>query len=614
MSRILATLLLLATLGTIGWYAYWVVPQMRMTPDSGRFVLLFFGGLALPYVISLGQLARRDGRDGLRFALGTALVNAIWALPLGALYVLFGGFTMGNRDQEQQLVAIAAGALLQLPLLAVAAAGLWRGRAAPRPTASRAWSWAFAIPVLCSASSWYYSDWQLKAFRAISEQAARNDRAARETVKLLHACLSGFHGRGYPAKLDACADAAAHRGEASGYRFDYLPALPDAEGRSNAYLLCAQPLRFRVTGFDTVIADGSGISLGTGLASQSTPDRPPTCASVLGIERAIAWCAYERAARDPGQGYPRRLADVAACVSARRALHEIGDDRLKTEAGHAYAYLAGKPDADGRITRFRIYRLDSLGGSPVWMDERFRESTAKTREAGPVVAGLPAAAVPERFEPGCAAGRGEDCFLAGYEWQRKARQAGGKETEPPAAPFHDTAVKAFERGCGLDHGRSCDWLGAEVGRGVHAERDVVRSATLFEKSCALGERSGCRHAAEMLQTGRQARPQTLNPPPPGAPKPDLPRDTGRAVALYERACALDDLESCFIAARLLADGDGIAPDRERSFVLFARICDDGMALACTRAAAVAPDRGRKRDYLRRACVLGAADACEPSGS
>lgn len=82
MSRTLATPLVLATLGTIGWYAYWVVPQTRMTPDSGRFVLLFFGGLALPYIITLGQLARSDGRDGLRLAFGAADVNALCTQPL----------------------------------------------------------------------------------------------------------------------------------------------------------------------------------------------------------------------------------------------------------------------------------------------------------------------------------------------------------------------------------------------------------------------------------------------------------------------------------------------------------------------------------------------------
>ena len=612
MNRTLATLLVLATLGAIGWYAYWVVPQTRMTPGSGRFVLLFFGGLALPYVISLGQLARGDGRDGLRFAFGAAAVNALWALPLGAVFVLFAGFTMGNRDQLQQVAAVALGALLQLLLLAVAGGGLWRGRAAAAP-AARAWGWAIAIPAFCVVASWIYFNWQTAAFRGTGELAMRNDHAAQETVKMLQDCLAAHRERGYPAKLDTCPDAAARTGGSSGHRFEYLPALPGADGRISAYLLCAQPLRFRVTGFSVLVADGSTIfgAGGAGVPEHSPPDEPPTCASVLGIERAIAWCAYARAAREPATGYPRRLADIAPCVSARRTLREIGEDRLKTEEGH-YAYLADAPDANGRVARYRIYRLDLPPDSVIWMDELFRESKAKTGKEGPVTGRLPGQAAPERFEPGCAEGRGGDCFLAGYEWERKAFQAGGKGTDPPAAQFNQAAFKAFERGCELNDGRSCSSLGTEVQRGDHTERDVVRAAALFEKACMLGSQTGCRYAAEMYQSGRKARPEMLNPPPPPrVPKPDLPRDVARAVALYERACELGGREDCFVAARILAEGEGIAPDRERAFTLFAQICDDGMALACTRAAAVAP--GRAQDYLRRACVLGEAHACPAPG-
>jgi len=611
MSRTLSALLVLATLGAVGWYAYWVIPQTRMTPDSGRFVVLFFGGLALPYIITLGQLARRGGRDGLRYAVGAAAVNAVWALPLGALYVLFGGFTMGNRDQEQQIFALVGGALLQLPLLAVAGAGLRPGRATAAPE-SAAWLSAFAIPIVCVVASWAYFDWQLRAFKATSAQAARNDRAAQETVKMLQACLAGYRESGYPANLDACADVAARTSESSGYRFEYLPALAGAEGRSGNYLLCARPLRFRATGFNIVVADSNEF-FGAGVAEQSTPDNPPTCASELHVERAIAWCAYERAASEPGRGYPLRLADMAPCVSARRTLRELGDDRLKTDQGYAYAYLAEAPDASGRITRYRIYRLDVPGGGAVWIDEQFRESGTKTRKGGPVVEGLPGDAVPERFEPGCAAGRGDDCFLAGHEWQRKAFQSHVKETESPAVQLNMEAVKAFERGCELEHGRSCTWLGLEVARGVHAERDVVRAAALYEKGCTLGYPSGCRYAAEMYETGRKARPEMLNPPPPPpVPKPDLPRDMARAVALYERACQLGERETCFVAARLLAAGEGITASREKALALFSEICDDGLALACTRAAALAP--GLAQHYLRRACVLGGAQACPPPGS
>jgi TPR repeat protein len=613
MARIAAALLGLATIAMIGWCAYWAGPQTRTVPDSGLFVALFFGGLALPYLVTLAMLGRGDGRDGLRCALGVGLVNAVWALPLGALHVLFAGFAMGNRAQEQQIIAVAAGAALQLPLLAVAGVGLWRGRAAPgsaRP-AAHVWLLAFGLPIVSAATSWGYFNWQVERFKARSARAGANDRAAQETVKLLQGCLAAYRERGYPESLDACPEAVARMGEASGYRLEYLPALPAADGRRGAYLVCAQPLRFRATGFSTVVADATGFR-GAGPAADQPPETAPTCASVLGIERAIAWCAYQSAARAPALGYPRRLAEIAPCVSARRSLREVGSDRLRTEDEQDYAYLSDPSDANGRVAGFRIYRRGFPGGGAVWIDDQLRESEARIEKGGPVVDGLPDIAAPERFEPGCAEGRAGDCFLAGHEWQRKAFQAGGKESEPPAAQLNRTAVKAFERGCHLDDGRSCTWLGLEVERGVNAERDVVRAAGLYEKGCTLGYRSGCIDAARMYETGRKAYPDALGAPrPPPTPKPDLPRDVARSVTLYERGCQLGEPAGCFVAGRVLAEGEGIAPDPERALGLFARLCDDGLALACSRAAGLAPGPGN--DFWRRGCVLGDDDACKRGG-
>jgi TPR repeat protein len=606
MSRALAALLALGTVGAIGWHAYWSLPQARLTPGLARFFFAFSAGLALPYLVAVVLLARRRGRDGLRLAFASALVNAVWALPLAALLVLFGGFTMGNHDQEQQLLAVASAALLQLPLLAVAGAGLWRTRSPERGSASAAWSLAFALPMLASLSSWLYADWEQRAFKARAERAARSDAAALEAVQALQGCLAAYQERGYPANLEACPDAAARMAEASGHRFEYLPSLADASGRAGAFLLCAQPIEFRVTGSETVVADASG-SFGAGVAAQAAPDAPPSCASVLGPERAIAYCAYARAASEPAKGYPARLAEIAPCVSARRTLRELGADRLTAEPGEQYAYLAAPPDASGRIARFRIYRFGLPGGNARWIDDQLRSSEAKTSESGPVVAGLPAAAAPERFAAGCAGGSGADCFVEGYEWQRRARQTGSGEREPSVAALREAALAAFERGCALDDARSCAWLATELEDAIGAERDVVRAAALYEKACALRDALGCHRAAEMYESGRKARPQTLPPPPAVTRAADLPRDVARAVGLYARACDLGDADACFIAARLLAAGDGVEPDRGRAFALFARLCEDGMALACSRAADLEP--ARRSEYLRRACVLGGASEC-----
>jgi TPR repeat protein len=224
---------------------------------------------------------------------------------------------------------------------------------------------------------------------------------------------------------------------------------------------------------------------------------------------------------------------------------------------------------------------------------------------------LPAVAVPEKFEPGCSEGRATDCFLAGYEWERKAAQARLQPHDEAAQPLYATAIKAFARGCELGDARSCSSMANDIEHGIGAERDVAAAVQLFEKACALGEGLGCRHAANMHETGRRARLQTLQPQPiPTTPKADVPKNAPRAVEYHGRACEHDDPEACYIAARLLAAGEGIEVDRTKSLALFSRACRDGMVLACTDAAALGGDQAA--DFQRRACALSDKVACGPA--
>ena len=605
MSRFYTRLCLLGTLAMLGWHAYWSIKQGRMTPGFGQSFLVFVGALALPYVVALVLLGRRDGRDGLRHALGAALVNSIWVLPLGAASLLFGAFALGNQDQVQQIAATVIAALLQILILLVASTALWRGRAHAKggPDATRSWQLALALPVIASGTAFVYFNVQLRASEARAEQVMRNSRLAPETVKLLQGCLAAHKDTGYPAKLPPCPAVAARMDASSGYRFDYLPAVPDG-GRSGAYLICAHPLAFRSSGFELVVADATGF-YDVARAEQATPERPPTCASVLGVERAMALCAYDYAARNPAKGYPARLAEIAPCVSEQRTLREQGNDRITTEKGEPYAYVADAPDATGRVARFRAYRLHGPGGRALWIDDQLHTNEEMFRR---IVDPLPAVAAPEKFEPGCSEGRAADCYLTGEEWERKAHQAGHGPHDEAAQPLYATAIKAYARGCDLGDARSCSSMANKIQHGIGAERDVAAAVQLFEKACALGYGLGCRSAAEMHETGRQARLQTLQPQPiPATPKADVPKSVPRAVEYHGRACEHDDLEACYSAARLLAAGEGIEMDRAKSLALFLRACRDGMVPACTDAAALGGDQAA--DFQRRACALSDNVAC-----
>lgn len=598
--RSLAALLAFATLGAIAWFAYWMLPLRQLHPGFMRFFVLFFGGLALPYVVTLALLGWRDGRVGLRFAVGTGLINALWALPLAALLFLFAGFTMGNRDQEQQLLAVIVGALLQIPLFAVAANALRRGGG--KPVGGGGWVPAVLVPLLFSIGSLGYFDWQLKEFKAVSAQAAENGRAAQKTIEALKACLSSGRESGSPSTLQACKGAPADLGNAKGYRIEYLPAQPGADGRIPAYMLCATPLSFRASGFETYVADSTG-SGGAGATPEASIDQPPSCASVLGVDKAIAWCAFAYAATHAERAYPARLADIAACVAEGRGKASVGPDRL-VDGEKIHAYLADPPDAKGRIAHFRVYRLR---GSVQWVDDTLKIG-GKPSEPDHPGEPLPDLAAPELFMPGCELGQGRDCLLVGNEWQRKARQAPGGERDPTTAPMRSAALVAYARGCELTDSGSCTALAAELEYGNDIERDVVRAAALHEKACAAGDALGCRRGAELYESGRKAHTPTLqNPRPPSPSKPDLPRDVARAISLYEQACERDDRDACFIGGRLLAAGEGLPRDADRALRLFHKACGEGMGMACSRAAQLAP--AEEKIYRHRACVFGEIGEC-----
>ncbi|MFO0705459.1 MAG: tetratricopeptide repeat protein [Nitrospira sp.] len=605
-SRVSIGLLLLAVLAAIAWYSYWTLPRGSLIPGFVRFAVLFGSGLALPYAVAMGLLLRGNGRDGVHMAFGASLVNAIWIFPLGTVFALFAGFTMGNRDQEQVLLAILSGMLLHIPLLILSGAALWNSRKAATP-GGRKWALALAFPILASGLSWGYLEWHMNAAAAQSSRAQANSLTVQQTMSLLQDCLATYRETGYPSTLDACSDVAGRLPVSSGYAYDYVPSLADAAGRVWSYQVCARPIEFRATGFETLVGDRAGI-YGQGMATQATLEKPPTCVSILPVERALVWCAHLQAVRGSSSGYPKRLSEMADCIGTHGQVAALASDRLTMQNGEVFAYVSGAPDASGRVSTFRVYRLRRTDGLSVWIDEQLQESEKKGPHAGPVIEGLPEVAAPEQFESGCQASRGEDCYVAGSEWVRRAVQTNLPRLDPTLAPMFDAARKAYARGCELRHARSCVELASEFESSQLIPRDIVRATALYEQACTWGEALGCRYGGEMFERGRKAKTQSLQPQlPPVPPGLDVPKDTPHAVELFSRACTLGDEDACFIAGRILADGEGMPADPPRALGFFAPLCANGFAQACVRAADLSVDA--RQDYLRRACILDEATPC-----
>ncbi len=136
---------------------------------------------------------------------------------------------------------------------------------------------------------------------------------------------------------------------------------------------------------------------------------------------------------------------------------------------------------------------------------------------------------------------------------------------------------------------------------AHA-RDEVRGVELLEYACLNGQAQGCRGLARAYDAGTGVSP-----------------DTGRAMELYTRACAMKDYRACHQAGSQHLNGELRAPDPEAALTYLRVACDEGDVLeACLELAAllergegVPQDREAARALRRRVCDAGMADACEP---
>ncbi len=119
------------------------------------------------------------------------------------------------------------------------------------------------------------------------------------------------------------------------------------------------------------------------------------------------------------------------------------------------------------------------------------------------------------------------------------------------------------------------------------------------KTCDAGEAAACGALASAQLRGE-----------------GVPRDVGRALALFEKACDLADLRACSYAAHLKLSGmQGVAKDSAGAARLATKACDGEVLEGCTTLAVVLmsrsarEDQDRARTLLKKSCDGGEVNAC-----
>jgi len=333
---------------------------------------------------------------------------------------------------------------------------------------------------------------------------------------------------------------------------------------------------------------------------------PSLSAALLLLAGAGAACRggpSPRAAREAAcaAGEGAACARLAAELEALCSSSEAG--ACRDLAGH---HLAGRT---GRVDRLRAVRLyekacETGEGSACREAAAFDPETPRAErllQAGCDLDDAPscsdllaelrtAGREPERAEAlfrtaetlhgeACASGRAEGCMGLGRLYALVA-----PADEAKAAPFLLEAARMLSERCEGGEAAACLQLAAAHQDGAGVQFDLDRQRSLVERACALGDPRGCAEAAASY---------TASETPDDDPKAPalyeraclagviqrqpcreagflyvdgavVPADKARAARLLERGCALGDAPSCWMAAGMLREGDGVARDPARA--------------------------------------------------
>lgn len=221
------------------------------------------------------------------------------------------------------------------------------------------------------------------------------------------------------------------------------------------------------------------------------------------------------------------------------------------------------------------------------------------------------------FEKQCSSNEAAACFRLGKALFQGKYTAG----DVPRGAAH------VERACDAGHGPACLFLAGAHDSGAGIKRDQKRALLFLEKGCQAGGASSCAALGDKVARSDAGRAMTLYEQAcAGEDATGCARsgkihagrgDHERAFEALMKACELEHPASCADAAALLAGGTGVRQDAAKARVLHRSACDDGVGSGCLGLASlVASGAGGDRNWgeavrlYEKACKLKAPGACK----
>jgi TPR repeat protein len=353
----------------------------------------------------------------------------------------------------------------------------------------------------------------------------------------------------------------------------------------------------------------------------------------LGVAALTAGCASSSSPAPPATASP---AAPARCVGTlgieagpitRQARKKLGipDD----EAGALVSsVLPGGPAAAAGILPNDI--VEKIDATRIVNDCGFDDSAFNRSSCSPVQvsvrragASLELTLVPVDqttfLEKTCQDGNADACFREGWLlWSRRggpkveralelftaACQSGSAQAcAYESLQLMDTpergseSLAAAERSCELGNGSGCANLAFLYATGKFVKKDDHRATTLYGKACDLGDPQGCYNVGLMAEDARGG-----------------PRDFARAAAKYQEACTLGSATGCTNLGGLYERGQGVKTDKLKAVALYQHGCDGSSCQhsnlgGCVNVGRAYRDRiGVEKDEARAAEIF--REACD----
>ncbi|OJH41742.1 hypothetical protein BON30_00390 [Cystobacter ferrugineus] len=166
------------------------------------------------------------------------------------------------------------------------------------------------------------------------------------------------------------------------------------------------------------------------------------------------------------------------------------------------------------------------------------------------------------------------------------------------APEWEWMALFAQRGCDAGDGLSCRILGEAFYSGRGVAQDADKAAGLYARACEAGDGEACTRQGMLLRAeGPWAEP--------------------RAEQLLSRGCELGSPEACRLTVLETLDSQGRQKNTADRRALYRHACDRGAALGCLALYDELRDEPlalrpvfELPGLLKRACLLGAGQACE----